>query len=522
MHHLSLGQKMQKGDYIRNNIDSTLIFEESGHLALYDNYTYRNPENLIWISENTSQGEIVYFEENGNLVMYNKSGLKIWETKTYNTQANALIIDNYDLKIINIPAGRILVEDELHEFEVISKFKPNRNLFESPIKLGVVLIGSLLWQNNGSKDESNLRKNWRDRNFIKENNLKTIPVKFPIRYGRMSEGDIYTMVISEEFNKTDKLGTAILLHANEEFQSLHELLSFANKLALAEGMTRNKEPRTKLSWGFISYAINPNSTLKNNKALISHWEKLASKDNYFENFKVNSELSSSISKNGSLKFLDNNWLVSDIEANNKIINNLDIVLTTVTRPRYKKKPVEDFSKYPDIIELRANVDNDKTRYYFYNNLINGIETSQDKIILELNDKLSSTNLPFDLKKGEFKRINNYLFYFSTDGRLQLYNLKKKKFVWSTTIYERGNLLSYQDDGNLVIYDGKNVVWSADIYSKKGIGTKTTVLGFDKKIEIFENNIILSVTNRKFCYVNNFGQEFFFTDIDLECKILLDN
>lgn len=33
MHHLSLGQKMQKGDYIRNNIDSTLIFEESGHTA---------------------------------------------------------------------------------------------------------------------------------------------------------------------------------------------------------------------------------------------------------------------------------------------------------------------------------------------------------------------------------------------------------------------------------------------------------------------------------------------------------
>ena len=127
MHHLSLGQKMQKGDYIRNNIDSTLIFEESGHLALYDNYTYRNQENLIWISENTSQGEIVYFEENGNLVMYNKSGLKIWETKTYNTQANALIIDNYDLKIINIPVGRILVEDELHKFEVISKFLIVRN-----------------------------------------------------------------------------------------------------------------------------------------------------------------------------------------------------------------------------------------------------------------------------------------------------------------------------------------------------------------------------------------------------------
>lgn len=522
MQHLSRGQKMQKGDFIRNNIDSTLIFEESGHLALYDNYTNRNPENLIWISENTSQGEIVYFEENGNLVIYNKSGLKIWESKTYNTQGNALIIDNYDLKIINIPAGRGLVEDELHEFEVISKFKPNRNLYEIPIKLGVVLIGSLLWQNNGSNNELNLRKLWRDRNFIKDNyNLKTIPVKFPIRYGRMSEGDIYTMVVSEEFNKTDTLGTAMLLCANDQFHSLHELLSFANKLALAEGMTRNGQPITKLSWGFISYAINLNSSLKNNKALYSHWDKLASKDNYFENFKVSSELSSSINKNGSLNFLNNNWLISDSTVNNKIINNLDIVLTTVTRPRYKKNPVEDFSKYPNINELKENVNNDKTRYYFYNNLINGIETIQDKIILELNDKLSSINLPFNLKKGEFKKINNYLFYFSIDGQLNLYNLKKKKIVWSTPIEKTGNLLSYQYDGNLVIYDGRDAVWSADIYSNKDIGT-STVLDFDKKIEIFEDKIKLSITNRKSVYINNFGQEVFLTYQNLEWTNFLNN
>ena len=46
--------------------------------------------------------------------------------------------------------------------------------------------------------------------------------------------------------------------------------------------------------------------------------------------------------------------------------------------------------------------------------------------------------------------------------------------------------------------------------------------YKRFIEIFEDNIILSVTNREFSYINNFGQEFFFTDIDLEWKIFLDN
>ena len=61
--------------------------------------------------------------------------------------------------------------------------------FEKKLKGGVILIGSLYWQDDLKKND-NIRKEWRDTSLDIE---KSILAKLPIRYGRYSNNDIYTI-----------------------------------------------------------------------------------------------------------------------------------------------------------------------------------------------------------------------------------------------------------------------------------------------------------------------------------------
>ena len=69
---------------------------------------------------------------------------------------------------------------------------------------GVILIGSLFWDKhrNGFRD---IRKNWR-KNFLDFQNA--FRVRLPIRYGRKSTGDIFTMVFSTSLERSRNLGIA--------------------------------------------------------------------------------------------------------------------------------------------------------------------------------------------------------------------------------------------------------------------------------------------------------------------------
>ena len=72
------------------------------------------------------------------------------------------------------------------------------------IKGGALLIGSLLWQDHlENKKEDNIRKSWRDRHLIVGHKIM---IKAPIRYGRLSNSDIYTMTFSNSVGKS-KMGT---------------------------------------------------------------------------------------------------------------------------------------------------------------------------------------------------------------------------------------------------------------------------------------------------------------------------
>ena len=66
------------------------------------------------------------------------------------------------------------------------------------LKGGVLIIGSLLWQDHLDEVGDDIRKNWRDNSLLLANKIQ---VKTPIRYGRFSDNSkIYTkLFISKIF-----------------------------------------------------------------------------------------------------------------------------------------------------------------------------------------------------------------------------------------------------------------------------------------------------------------------------------
>ena len=67
------------------------------------------------------------------------------------------------------------------------------------LKGGVIIIGSLLWQDDLKLNTNDkIRYNWRNTSL---NLSEKILVKLPIRYGRYSDGNIYTMVFSMNCEK---------------------------------------------------------------------------------------------------------------------------------------------------------------------------------------------------------------------------------------------------------------------------------------------------------------------------------
>lgn len=78
------------------------------------------------------------------------------------------------------------------------------------LKSGVIIIGSLLWQDYLEREGDNIRLNWRNSNLDMENK---IPVKVPIRYGRISEkSGIPTMIYSNRMKNKPGFGYVVPFH----------------------------------------------------------------------------------------------------------------------------------------------------------------------------------------------------------------------------------------------------------------------------------------------------------------------
>ncbi len=237
-----------------------------------------------------------------------------------------------------------------------------KNIFN--LKGGVLIIGSLFW------DEEEKRLNWRNTRLVQDN---AIHVKAPIRYGRLSSKNIYTMVFSNEVGG-EKLGNAYLgPFKNNPVTSLSHINTEAIWLAKAEGMKKafiscDKDGKP---WCVIGILFNENKIKSDDrKKIIEWWHTQLMIDDDYEKFRIedfrHGHEEPSIQKNGLLNFP---WMTALRPEDKEPLDDYDFVIATATVPTGEK--------YPDAEELSDLVKADLTRKYFYHNVESGITTFQD-------------------------------------------------------------------------------------------------------------------------------------------------
>ena len=118
------------------------------------------------------------------------------------------------------------------------------------MKGGVIIIGSLLWQDNLNGND-NLRKKWRDTYLDIQ---QKVLVKLPIRYGRYSlKSNTYTMVFSNNCAKNKTLGTGYIVPLKRKpIQNIETIIDEAEKMSEAEGMNKNFIAGNSEKWGVMA------------------------------------------------------------------------------------------------------------------------------------------------------------------------------------------------------------------------------------------------------------------------------
>jgi hypothetical protein len=244
------------------------------------------------------------------------------------------------------------------------------------LKGGVLIIGSLLWQDN-VRGENTIRRDWRDGRLDIDS---SIGVKVPIRYGRISRDGIYTMTFANSC-RGKNIGTAFAVpFQNNPITNLTQLMTEASELATAEGMSRTFISSNKgQPWCVLGILFNKSKIAHTDKVILSNWwlNELSQDDDFTrfnaENFKLGSERPC-IYPNGLLSIP---WIAPINNNDKNSLDQFDFLIATATLPN------ED--KYPSISKLYKAVKSDNDRKYFRNNFSNGITTFQDN---KVNKKLT--------------------------------------------------------------------------------------------------------------------------------------
>ncbi len=102
------------------------------------------------------------------------------------------------------------------------------------LKGGALIIGSLFWQNDlDTQSKDGIRKDWRAKSLKKT----LFKVKLPIRYGRLSQGGIYTMVFSKECEVNNQFGLGYIKPLrNDSLNTWDEIEKEVIEMSHAEGL----------------------------------------------------------------------------------------------------------------------------------------------------------------------------------------------------------------------------------------------------------------------------------------------
>jgi len=229
---------------------------------------------------------------------------------------------------------------------------------------GVIIIGSLLWDD----DEKTRRKKWRENYLCYKNRFK---VYVPIRYGRCSRTrkNTYTMVFSNKcyLRRRYGLGTGWVLPIKVEINSFDKLKKEAKKMGETEGF---KNDGFSSNWGSVALLLNPNKKINN--SIITKWGNLMS--NKISNYLLSTKkLKSEKLPVDSKGFLTIRWPKEVIPKNK--IGKFDFLIATVTAPKLIN------GKYPTAYQIADTMKEAKYYDYFCKNRKHGITTFQDEKIL---------------------------------------------------------------------------------------------------------------------------------------------
>ena len=237
------------------------------------------------------------------------------------------------------------------------------------VKGGVVIIGSLLWDNAK-------RQEWRKNHLDYQSGVQ---VYLPIRYGRKSKGEkrkgTHTMVISNKcYTKSYGLGNGWILPLKKRISSFDDLKIEAQAMGEAEGINDGFSS----SWGIVALLRNPNK--KNKNVFKAEWIELMSKraSTFLLSMdKLRSERYP-IDSNG---FMTIKW--PKVVGNEKSVSGFDFLLVAVTLPT-----LVDRKRYPPIGQIAKAMKQGDYYEYFIKNQQNRITTFQDaRILKKINVKL---------------------------------------------------------------------------------------------------------------------------------------
>jgi len=254
------------------------------------------------------------------------------------------------------------------------------------IKIGVVVIGSLLWETT----EKRIR--WRNTLNVKDKIL----IDLPIRYGRQSlenRKGTYSMVFSNNINQTKTLGKGFVIPFKENIKSEQDFNRQMINLSDAEGIS---ETRICKSWGTVCFKANPFIGKAKQSEVSLLWDNFVSttKQNLTRNQKEPELIK--FGETTEQKSIDNNWKLT-INLDNLFQNELkdfDILVATSNAVKLK----DDINCYPTAKQIAKAINDSNYYEYFLRNIQYSIRTFQDKQIAKILKRKYRTSLKAERKK----------------------------------------------------------------------------------------------------------------------------
>lgn len=328
---------------------------------------------------------------------------------------------------------------------------------KTPLRGGVILIGSLLWENEqnrlGELEFAKARREWREENLDLS---KITHVNLPIAYGRCSESRLftYTMVFSTDHKSKDGKGVIVPFKDSIDFSDEKNFPAQVEKLAVVEGICKEGKKIYSKDWGTIALWINRLSS--HTEVINKLWNLIRIPEHGFGSkfstydykmtpeggYKVQFESgSTSIYEVDGKKLIRDDYTIPFLHL--PIKTDLDFLLCVYTKPKNRDEFYgRKWNSYPSSKEIAEQMIYSGYHTYFAQNRANGIVTVIDKEIM-----IDFVEIKRPLKADEFYESGEWDMYDEV-----LWN--DRDFVMEQ-VKRRGDLLKkaanqFKDDKEIVL------------------------------------------------------------------------